>query len=531
MSAHPALAALFIMSTFPDFDRLTALTGFGRAVRSTSYLYRPTHGEQIADLFRLATERGLSIAPRGAGRSYGDAALNAGQIVLDLQRMNRVLAWDPATGVVTVEPGVTIEQLWQLILEDGWWPPVVPGTMRPTLGGCLGMNIHGKNNYHTGPIGEHVLAFEALLPTGELVRCTPADQPDLFHGLISSAGLLGVFTSITLQMKRIYSGDLAVEAWAAPSLAAMLADIDRCREEDYIVGWVDGTQPGAGLGRGQIHTARYLAPGEDPHPAHTLSLDYQGLPDTLFGLVPKSIIWRFMGLGLNPLGIAFANFGKYLVSRTLSHHHPYRQGLVAFNFLLDYVPNWQRGYRHGLLQYQSFIPFAHAADVYRGILSLAQRRGHTSFVNVLKRHRPDRFLFSHAVDGYSLAIDFVVPGSPRARAEFQQMTHTFDQLVLDAGGRFYFAKDSTLTPYAAARYLGEGTLARFAALKARCDPANLLQTELYRRLLVPALSAAPAAAPAAAAPRSAGLPAAVPAGHSARLGPPPAAPSGNGHAH
>ncbi len=515
------------MSSFPDFDRLTPLTGFGRAARSTSYLYRPTHVEQIADLYRQAAARGLTIALRGAGRSYGDAALNAGAVVLDLQRMNRVLAWDPATGLVTVEPGVTIEQLWQLTLEDGWWPPVVPGTMRPTLGGCLGMNIHGKNNYHTGPIGEHVLAFEALLPTGELVRCTPTDQPDLFYSLISSAGLLGVFTAITLQMKRLYSGDLAVEAWAAPSLAAMLADIDHHREADYVVGWVDGTQRGGGLGRGQIHTARYLAPGEDPHPARTLRLDYQGLPDTLFGLIPKSIIWRFMGLGLNRPGIAAANFGKYLLSRTLSHHHPYRQGLVAFNFLLDYVPNWQMGYRHGLLQYQSFIPHAHAADVYRGILDLAQRRGHTSFVNVLKRHRPDQFMFSHAVDGYSLAIDFVVPGSPRARAEFQAMTHLFDRLVLDAGGRFYFAKDSTLTPYAAARYLGPATLARFAALKARCDPHHLLQTELYRRLLAPALSAgisaAPAAAPAQAMPAPVALP--VPAGATPAAAPRPT----NGH--
>jgi decaprenylphospho-beta-D-ribofuranose 2-oxidase len=509
------------MPTFPDFDRLTPLTGFGRAARSTSYLYRPTHVEQIAELFQQAAARGLSIAPRGSGRSYGDAALNAGQIVLDLQRMNRILAWNPDTGVITVEPGITIAQLWQAVIEDGWWPPVVPGTMHPTIGGCLGMNIHGKNNYHTGPIGEHVLAFEALLPTGELVRCTPASQPDLFHSLISGAGLLGVFTAVTFQLKRIYSGDVAVEAWAAPNLKDLLADVDRFQDSDYLVGWVDGAQGGAGLGRGQLHRGRYLDPGEDPHPARSLSLDYQALPDTLFGLVPKSIIWRFMGLGLNPLGIAFANLGKYLVSRTLSHHDPYQQGLVAFNFLLDYIPDWQHSYGpHGLIQYQSFIPHDNAQAVFRAILDLGQRRGHTSFVNALKRHRPDRFLFSHAVDGYSLAIDYAVPASPRARAAFHQMTQDFNQIVLEAGGRFYFAKDSTLSPAAAARYLGAETLGRFAALKARCDPHNLLQTELYRRVLLPALSLAPTAAVTT---NYAPVPVPVPA---------PAAPypaTGNGH--
>jgi hypothetical protein len=96
-------------------------------------------------------------------------------------------------------------------------------------------------------------------------------------------------------------------------------------------------------------------------------------------------------------------------------------------------------------------------------------------------------MFSHAVDGFSMALDFAVPRRVEALA---QMAHDLDRLVLEAGGRFYFAKDSTLTPYAAARYLGQETLSRFRALKARCDPNNLLQTELYRRVLAPAASLA-----------------------------------------
>src|SRR6185295_4960589 len=108
----------------------------------------------------------------------------------------------------------------------------------------------------------------------------------------------------------------------------------------------------------------------------------------------------------------------------------------------------------------------------------------------------------HAVDGFSMAMDFAVP---RRAAALQQMTHELDRMVLEAGGRFYFAKDSSLTPHAAARYLGEATLARFKALKARCDPHEILQTELYRRVLRPAargeaLAVEQAAAPAMHAP-------------------------------
>jgi FAD/FMN-containing dehydrogenase len=468
------------MSTFPSLQNLTSLSNFGRSISAPAYLYRPTSAGQIAELFRRAEQTGYTIGLRGAGRSYGDAALNSGQVVLDLRRFNRILEWNPQTGVIRVEPGVTIQQLWQITLEDGWWPPVVPGTQFPTLGGCLGMNIHGKNNYHMGPIGEHVLAFTALLPTGEEITCAPAQNADLFYSLISSAGTLGVFTSITLQLKRLYSGLLDVEAWTAPNLRAAFNDIEAHKDEDYIVGWVDSIAGGAALGRAELHRAAYLPAGADPDASRTLTPDYQTLPDTFLGLLPKSAMWRFMAPFFNNLGMGVVNFGKYLVARFQNHHH-YRQSLIAFNFLFDYVPNWERAYGpRGLIQYQAFIPRATAPDAFTALLQLAQKRGLPNYLSVIKRHRPDNFLFTHAVEGYSMAMDYRVPRDVLA---LQRLANDLNCLVLDAGGRFYFAKDSTLTPEAATRFLGEETLARFRALKTRCDPHAILQTDLYRRLL------------------------------------------------
>lgn len=466
---------------FPSLERLTSLQNFGRSISAPAYLYRPTHAEQVAELLRLAEKNNFTIALRGAGRSYGDAALNSGQIVLDLRRFNRILEWNPQTGVIRAEPGVTIQQLWQTTLEDGWWPPVVPGTQFPTLGGCLGMNIHGKNNYHMGPIGEHVLTFTALLPTGEEITCTPTDNTELFYALISSAGTLGVFTSITLQLKRIYSGLLEVEAWTAPNLHTALAEIDAHRDADYIVGWTDGLVGGSALGRAELHRAAYLPAGTDPDAARTLSLDYQTLPDTFVGVIPKSTMWLFMYPFFHSnLGMGLTNFGKYTLAQ-LKHHHHYRQSLIAFNFLLDYVPGWERAYgSRGLIQYQCFIPKATAAEAFTAIFQLTQKRGLPNYLSVLKRHRPDKFLFTHAVDGYSLAMDYRVPRDVLA---LQRLADDLNQLVVDAGGRFYFAKDSTLTPDIVARYLGEDTLARYRALKARCDPRGILQTDLYRRAL------------------------------------------------
>jgi FAD/FMN-containing dehydrogenase len=461
-------------------ERLTRQENFGHSISRPVYLYRPVLKEQIADLFEQARKMDITIGLRGAGRSYGDAALNSGGTLLSFQRMNRILEWNPETGVITVEPGVTIEQLWRYILDDGWWSPVMPGTMFPTIGGCLGANVHGKNNWKAGTMGEHVLQFNALLPNGREVTCTPKRNKELFYAIIGGMGLLGVFTSITMQMKKVYSGNLDVYAWAEPDLKGVLEATDREKENDYIVGWVDCTAGGKGLGRGQMHSANYLEPGDDPHPAQTLNAENQDLPDSILGIVPKSMVWQFLRLAMHNPGVWVGNTGKYLMNRALGHKKRYLQSLVAFTFLLDYVPNWERAYgRGGLIQYQSFLPKETALDVYTDMLKLCKQRRLPSYLGVTKRHRPDDFLFSHAVDGFSLAMDFKVP--PRRRTRLIELTRELNELVLEGGGRFYFAKDSALTPDAVRSYLGEATVKKFKRLKSQVDPDGILQTDLYQR--------------------------------------------------
>ncbi|MEK6256757.1 MAG: FAD-binding oxidoreductase, partial [Chloroflexota bacterium] len=399
-----------------SIQRLSRLENFGHSLSGPAYLYRPTHPEQIADLFKHATKQGVTVGLRGAGRSYGDASLNSGQVVLDFQRMNRILSWDRESGLVKLEPGVTIEQIWNYTLEDGWWPPVVPGTMFPTIAGCLGSNVHGKNNWNAGTLGEHVLECEILMPTGKIFTCSPTKEKELFYAAIGGIGMLGVFTSITLQMKKIYSGDLNVFAWTEPNLQQSLNAIDQEKENDYVVGWIDSTSSGKGLGRSQLHTANYFAEGEDAAPAQSLKTEHQSLPDTIVGLLPKSMVWRLMRPWMNNLGVRLGNNGKYMFSRTLGNQKHFQQSIAAFNFLLDYVPNWERSYgQGGLIQYQSFIPTPNSHDVFAEMIRLSKKRHLPSYLGVVKRHRTDKFLLSHGVDGFSLALDFQVTRNNRGR--------------------------------------------------------------------------------------------------------------------
>ncbi len=191
-----------ITSTILPRDRVEKVAGWGGANHATGYVYRPSTADGISNVFAIARAHGVPVAVRGAGRSYGDAAYLSESIVLDLTRMNRILEWNPRTGTITVETGVTIRDVWRYTIGDGWLPPVVPGTMYPTVGGALAMNIHGKNHFKMGTLGEHTLSFDLLLPgTGETVTCTPVNENrELFYAAIGGFGVLGVFTRITLQM-------------------------------------------------------------------------------------------------------------------------------------------------------------------------------------------------------------------------------------------------------------------------------------------------------------------------------------------
>ena len=434
--------------------------GFGFATRSVSMFARPRSADEVQQLMLNAQNEGYSVALRGSGRSYGDAAMNEGNLVIDMTGMRKVLAWDPTTGVIDVEPGVTIEDVWRLCLKDGWWPAVVPGTMFPTIGGCLAMNIHGKNHFRLGGTGDHVIEADFVTPAGA-------------HMLLS-------FTRIRLQLKRVESGRLAVEQIPARNLDEQLDYFEaHGADSDYLVSWVDCIASGSGIGRGQIHRALYLHADQDPAGVAMLDPARQDLPSTILG-VPRGVVGNLLGLFNFNLGMRLVNTAKYYAS-VLSPRAAYNQPHVAFHFLLDYVPTWRNAYQPGgFIQYQPFIPKETARQAFKDILRLNQARGLVSYLGVMKRYRSDDFLLSHALDGYSMAMDFPITASNREA--LWKMCYEMNEIVLAAGGKFYPAKDALMRPQDFQRSWGQQKVAAFRALRQRADPNRVLRSDLAARI-------------------------------------------------
>ena len=137
-------------------------TGWGRALRAKGALARP----ETPDTLR-------AVAPAvGNRRSYGDAALNDAGKAVDMTRLDRIIAFDKATGLLTVEAGIAIGEIARLFAPRGWLPAVMPGTGFATVGGCIAMDVHGKNHHHAGSFCQHVTEM-TLIQQGKRHKVTP----------------------------------------------------------------------------------------------------------------------------------------------------------------------------------------------------------------------------------------------------------------------------------------------------------------------------------------------------------------------
>ena len=434
------------------------LSGWGRTQPVVATVDSPVDEAGVL----AALTSGARVIPRGLGRSYGDAAQVSGGVVLENRELTGVgdIAVD---GVVRVGAGVSIDELLSLAIPHGWFVPVTPGTRQVTLGGAVAADVHGKNHHRDGSIGDHVLEMRLVTPRGART-VSPTLEPDLFWATIGGMGLTGVITSVTLRLIRIETDEVLVDTTRYDDLDGVMSAMASGDEGyHYSVAWVDCMTRGASMGRG------VLTRGE-----HARRVD---LPDATL-LAPSPARLRVpldapSGL-LNPLSIRLFNEAWY--RRAPAHREGERQSLGTFFHPLDGVGDWNRLYgRRGFVQYQFCVADHRSECVVRAIERLSSS-GVPSFLAVLKRFGPaNHGMLSFPVEGWTLALD--LPVGPSA---LPGVLDDLDEMVMEAGGRVYLAKDARLTP-GAARVMYP-RLAEFDRVKSEVDPENVLTSDLARRL-------------------------------------------------
>lgn len=372
--------------------------------------------------------------PFGNGRSYGDSNLNPQGGLLMAGQLDRFIAFDPASGVLRCEAGVLLKTILELVVPQGWFLPVTPGTQYVTVGGAIANDVHGKNHHVAGNFGHHVTCFELCRSDGSRRICSPSNHADWFAATVGGLGLTGMITWAEIQLRRVASPWMSSETIRFHSLNEFFElSAESERNHEYTVSWIDCSGGERRLGRGLFSRANH-APSQlsqsthaepvAPHPQDR----NRKIPIT----PPMSLV---NGLSLYAFNTLYFNAQRGKVKRALSHYRP-------FFYPLDALLEWNRMYGpRGFYQYQCVLPPEHARASTQQMLAAIGRSGLGSFLAVLKQfgNQPSLGMLSFPCPGTTLALDFPNVGAP-LHALFQEL----DRITLAAGGRLYPAKDGRM---------------------------------------------------------------------------------------
>lgn len=425
--------------------------GWGRVLKATGERARPERLSALRDL--LKDGAGPAIGNR---RSYGDAALNSGGRAIDMTRLDRLIGFDAKTGLLSAEAGIPIGEIARVMAPKGWLPTVMPGTGFATLGGCIANDVHGKNHHGAGTFGQHVTRIDLLGANGRLRRITPKTAPDLFRATIGGLGQTGIIVSAEIQMVPVTSEVVEVKETRAETLDEFMSMLETS-SATYVVGWIDAAARGNALGRGILEEAEIAGhvPAIKLGAARTVPMD-----------APRFAMSPFIVRAFNALYIRRVPVTGRRLDRAMQD----------FFFPLDRILQVNRLYgKAGFHQFQCVIPDVAARRTIADMMQRISASGLASPLAVLKKTGPGRGgMLSFPMEGFTLAVDF--QNRPRTAPLLREL----EDMAAAAGGRIYFAKDSTAR--AALVHGMYDELPAFAEIANTADPDRIFETDLVRRL-------------------------------------------------
>ena len=417
-----------------------------------------------AQLERLVAETPHFI-PRGNGRCYGDASL--APITISTLKYDNILSFDKAIGVFECQSGITLDQILEVIVPQGWFLPVTPGTKFITVGGAIGSDVHGKNHHVDGSFSNHIIDMDIMLASGETICSSPTENPELFEATCGGMGLTGMVTRTKFRLKKIESSWIRQKQIKAANLEEILKLFEENKHYTYSVAWIDCLKKGADFGRSILILGEHATVNE---------LDEKQKKDPLKLPSKKQISFPFNlpSWVLNPLTVKAFNFLYYAknTKKELSNIVPYE----PFFYPLDAILHWNRGYgKKGFVQYQFVLPL----EAKQGLIEILQRisaKGLGSFLAVLKVFGEQKSMISFPKEGYTLALDFPV------RKGLFEFLDELDQVVLQHGGRLYMSKDARMKPEVLAA--GYPELEKFKQIVKKYNPSVKIRSIQSDRLFL-----------------------------------------------
>lgn len=184
----------------PALDEAAADFG-GLARRRPACVVAPALVDDVVAAVRYANRVGARVVARGAGHCQHGQGLGEGAVVLAMRSLARVGPPDPAARAVEAEAGASWYAVAEAAAAAGMLPSVLTNHLGVTVGGTLGVGGVGSTSWRYGAQIENVLALDVVTGDGELRRCDPRRDPELFDAARGGLGQCGVVVRATLGLR------------------------------------------------------------------------------------------------------------------------------------------------------------------------------------------------------------------------------------------------------------------------------------------------------------------------------------------
>lgn len=399
-----------------------------------------------------AATRDLPCIPRGAGRSFGDAAyVSNGRTIVT--RAGGAPTFDAARERVTCDAGFAIGELQRAVDAAGRHLPVFGGTQWATAGGAVACDIHSKNDTTWGSCGNHVAALALETPDGVLRECSADSEPDLFRATVGGMGLTGVIRRVTFRVAEQRPLALRIRARLFASIPEMVRLFEETGGDLAVVEWVDlGRSASPGI---FWYATEVDAEVREPRAASTLRFP---------------VVRAFNAATVRALELATISAARRL--DLVAHRRRFHYGSAH-----EFFTNWNALFgARGFIEYHFAVPSHQIEAAFTALRDSARAARAQVWFCAGKKFgaMPRAGLLSFPRSGFGL--NFQTPDTPASR----RWLHDFTETLISLDGSVYLAKDSVVTADQYARMTP--ALTEWQAIARRYDPDVRLQSNLSRRL-------------------------------------------------
>jgi len=411
---------------------------------------KPVSAADVEAALGYARQHGLTVSTRGAAHSQSQLAINRGGLLLDMKSMGRVLELDADARTITVEPGAIWRDVVARTWRHGLIPPVLTNNLSVTVGGTLSIAGIGVASFKYGAQTDNVDELDVATVDGNVHRCSRSEKAELFWGVLSGLGQIGIILKARLRLRRakpmtrtyylvyddarkfMVDAKLAMESgrwdylesWCSPSLQGLK--------------WVGGTRQPFARWLFPFHFTVEFDPASPPDdramlegltPYDTLIVD--DLPTHEFAnrLVPVFDVWKRLG--------------------TWEHLHPWMEVVLPWSTAAEYI--------------DEILPDLSPGVNVGGHVLLWPARSSVSEVP----------LFMHPKEEFLIGFGILPAVPPKLWDQARPRLEAASQLSIAMGGKRYLSGFVQFSPEDWRQHFGE-RWDSFAALKQAYDPEGRL---------------------------------------------------------